>query len=65
VLQGQRSSGCIRYNTRDAFACVVQGTQPQEKDVVMDEPKVPAGTEQVRYACGAAAGGKHSLVLRA
>jgi hypothetical protein len=37
------------------------GGQTQERDVVMDEPKVPAGTEQVCYACGAATGANTAL----
>lgn len=35
---------------------IAVGGQTQEGDIVMDEPKVPAGTEHVCYACGAGAG---------
>ena len=40
---------------------IAVGGQKQERDVVMDEPKMPAGTEQVCYACGAAAGANQAV----
>ena len=40
---------------------IAVGGQKQEGDVVMDEPKVPAGTEHMCYAYGVAAGATKAL----
>ena len=40
---------------------IAVGGQEQERNAVMDEPKVPAGTEHVCYACGAAVGANKTM----